>query len=314
MSEPLHVTTLMRREAADWFARLNNEAAAEADWLTFTAWLEAEPAHRLAYDEVEAAWVALDDVSPPAIAGVVAFKPRARRAGWFWGVGAAAAAAIAAFVAPGLLGPSPQVFESAAGQSRTIRLSDGSSIALSSGSKVEVRFRGRHRDASLDRGEADFDIVHDPSRPFTVAVGKDTIRVLGTQFDVQRRLTGLTVSVERGLVSVSAADGAAVEVPAGRQLRRMDGANHIRPLIGTEASAWRAGRLIYRDAPLAEVAEDLSRYGSVPISVEPGVADLKVTAVLKLDAEEAMVDRLQSFLPIQAETTATHITLRGAGG
>jgi transmembrane sensor len=207
-----------------------------------------------------------------------------------------------------------QTYEAAAGQPRTVTLSDGSKIALNGGAKVKVTYRRNDRTASLDKGEADFDIFHDPARPFTVAVGDNAIRVLGTQFDVVRRERGLTVSVERGLIAVTpTSGGTAVQVAAGRQLRRQDGRDEMRDIAVADAAAWRSGRLVYREAPLREVAEDLSRYGPLPISVEPGVANLKVTAVLKLDAEEAMVDRLQSFLPIKAETSAAQIQLRSAG-
>jgi len=310
-----------RRAAADWFARLNDVAAEADGWQEFMVWLEADPAHRAAYDEVECLWVDMDDavgVAAPttATADVLVFKPRTKRiAPWaIGGIAAAAAAAAALFVAPQLITAQVQTFEAPAGQPQTVALSDGSKIALNGGAKVEVTYKRSARSASLIKGEADFDIFHDPARPFTVAVGDNAIRVLGTQFDVVRRAHGLTVSVERGLIAVSPqAGGNAVRVAAGRQLRRQDGRDEMRDIAVTDAASWRTGRLVYRDAPLSEIAEDLSRYGSVPISVEPGVANLKVTAVLKLDAEEAMVDRLQSFLPIKADVSASQIQLRAAG-
>jgi transmembrane sensor len=307
-----------RRAAADWFARLNDAAAEDDAWQDFMVWLETDPAHCAAYDEVEALWVEMDDagdVSNPAPADILKFAPRARPvAPWAFAGLAAAAAAAALIVGPQLMTAQVQTYETAAGQSRTVTLSDGSKIALNGGAKVEVTYKRGARSASLVKGEADFDIFHDPARPFTVAVGDNAIRVLGTQFDVVRRERGLTVSVERGLIAVTpTSGGTAVQVAAGRQLRRQDGRDEMRDIAVADAAAWRSGRLVYREAPLREVAEDLSRYGPLPISVEPGVANLKVTAVLKLDAEEAMVDRLQSFLPIKAETSAAQIQLRSAG-
>jgi transmembrane sensor len=312
MNDQAQPSAAQLRQAADWFARLD-ETADEAAWLDFTAWLEADSAHRSAYDQVEAMWIDLDQVESPGTT-VVAFRPRNNRRIIVWGAAAAAAAAAAIFVGPQLSAPKEQVYEAAVGQPKTVTLADGSKIALNSGAKVSVTYRRGARFASLDRGEADFDIFHNEQRPFTVAVGDNAIRVLGTQFDVVRRNDGLTVTVERGLIAVMpmVGGGNAVQVAAGRQLRRTGQADLVREVAATDAAAWRIGKLVYRDAPLAEVAEDISRYGSVPITVEPGVANLKVTAVLKLDAEEAMVDRLQSFLPIQTETTASEIRLRGA--
>src|SRR4051794_27833714 len=107
-----------QRRAADWFARLN-DAAAEADaWQEFTVWLEADPAHRVAYDQVEALWVALDAAEPvtaAAQAEVVAFTPRRRSIGpWAIGGLAAAAAVAALIVGPQLMTAPVQTFEAPA--------------------------------------------------------------------------------------------------------------------------------------------------------------------------------------------------------
>jgi len=47
-------------QALRWFVSLRAPDVAEADWLAFQDWLEADAARREAYDRVELAWVDCD--------------------------------------------------------------------------------------------------------------------------------------------------------------------------------------------------------------------------------------------------------------
>ena len=67
-----------------------------------------------------------------------------------------------------------------------------------------------------------------------------------------------------------------------------------------DAFSWRAGRLIYRDRPLAEVAADLNRYGDAQIKTVGPAANLRFTGVLTVDNQSAMVQRLAGLLPVTA--------------
>lgn len=66
-----------------------------------------------------------------------------------------------------------------------LRLADGSTVHLSYASRLRypTAFNGVTREVFLE-GEAYFDIVKDPSRPFIVRTAQSGIRVLGTSFDV----------------------------------------------------------------------------------------------------------------------------------
>lgn len=314
-------TELQRREAAEWLVRLADEAADEGLAMAFAEWLEGEAGRREAFAAVEAAWVGIDEIGVDALADqettVVTFAPRRRpgRSAWIWSGVAAAAAVVAISVGVFQLRPATQLYETPIGKSQQVALADGSKINLAGGSRLEVMTRRKARSATLVSGEADFDIVHDPSRPFSVAAGPDTVRVLGTRFDVARNVRSLTVSVERGLVSVDRPDDGRepVLLAAGKQLRRREGAaDQVLGVEPQEVAAWRQGRLVYRDRPLRDVAEDLSRYLPTPITVAPDAADLPVTGVLNIADEEAMVERLQTFLHVQATKTSTGIRLERA--
>lgn len=315
-------------QAAAWFVRLQAEDCPERDWLAFTDWLEADPAHPAAYAAMEALWVDLDEAgtapAAKALDNITILRPRPARPGWTplagWLGAATAIAAVALIVVlPARLAPPPaQTYQTAIGQSRVLTLADGSKIVLNSGTRLSLRLAAKERTAILEEGEAAFDVAHDPSRPFRIAAGGERVEVIGTEFDVLRHAGALTVTVRRGLVAVSpfgGQGGKPVLLPAGRQLHLASASatpvvSEVDPNV---AFAWRAGRLIYRQARLSEVADDLSRYVSKPIRVEQAAADLRLTGVLNIDEETAMVRRLESFLPIKAEVTQGEIRLRPDG-
>jgi len=71
------------------------------------------------------------------------------------------------------------------GNRTSVTLPDGSHVWISNGSKLiyPESFTGETRDVQLE-GEGFFEVTHDAEHPFIVSVGKEKIRVLGTQFAV----------------------------------------------------------------------------------------------------------------------------------
>lgn len=85
-----------------------------------------------------------------------------------------------------------------------VNLPDGSSVLMNQDSELSyslASFRGGSREVIL-QGEAYFDIVHNPKRPFLVKTGAVVTRVLGTAFNVNARKNKVVVTVTRGLVEV----------------------------------------------------------------------------------------------------------------
>ncbi|WP_395445607.1 FecR family protein [Caulobacter sp. UC70_42] len=199
------------QEAADWLTRLQRPEVEETDWLAFDAWLN-EPGAREAYDAIQAVDEEIFQRGA-AVRGELAEPKRAaaKRAfmiDWRWlgGLGAAgAAAAVALVVAPWgeILPASDTLYTTAKGENRAIALADGSHIDLNTDSHLSVRLEKDARRVTVHEGQALFDVAHDAARPFLITAGDETVRVLGTKFDVRRRDGQLTVTVLRGLVEVS---------------------------------------------------------------------------------------------------------------
>lgn len=303
--------------AAEWFARLRGEPAL-ADWTRFQAWLEADPAHREAYDAVEALWIDLDDASEPAALPRAANdhrrpRPPMRRRIWWGAAGLAAAAAIVALVGPAPWRGAPQrLYATGPGQQRTIALEDGSTVTLGAASRLRVEMTTRRRAVDLVDGVASFDVAHQAGRPFVVGAGDRTVRVLGTEFNVWRHDERLAVTVRRGVVAVSdKGDASSVRLVAGQRLTRdRSGPAVVRAVDPEAAFAWRRGRLVYEQAALADVAADLGRYGASSVRISPSAARIRVTGVFQVDDQAAMIRRLEMFAPVTVEDRGGEIWLR----
>lgn len=315
----------IQEQARRWFIQLSDVDAPVSAWLEFQDWLEQDDAHRLAYDEVEQMWVELDDAISPAIIARVAANDAepvvtgrsAKRSGpsrraWFFPVVAAAAALVVTVgVWPKLTGQSQVETYRSEGQPRAVELSDGSHIYLNRHSSVSVRMKGDRRDVTLADGEAAFDVTHDPARPFVITAGDHDVRVLGTAFNILHHGGRFSVGVSRGVVAVTPSKAAApVRLAAGQRIDQVGSAQSTLSTVDpSSASSWRDGVLIYRNAPLAEVANDLSRYFDKPVTITASAQPLHFTGALRVGDEATMLDQLQAFVPVGAIRSSTDVRL-----
>lgn len=315
--------------AAHWFARLQDDAAGADDWLAFEQWLAASPAHAAAYERLEAIWLDLDDARDDVVAAMDAPVPfeahRAARASrglsrrdWLAaGAGIAAAVAVGVFgIANWPAGSPPQTYVTAPGQTRQVALADGTKVWLNAATRIEVRLERGDRRVQMAEGEAVFDVTHDPSRPFLIDTGDREVRVVGTQFNLRQRGAAFALTVRRGLVEVrpsGAPDARPTRVAAGQRLTHRKGAPQVllTEVQSDPAFAWTQGQLAYVDAPLSEVAADLSRSLGTPVRVaDAATGRMRFSGVLALDDRAAMFRRLEAFVAVRAETRADGVVLR----
>lgn len=296
-----------QEEAIGWVVRLR-DAGAE-DWEAFTLWLEADPAHQVAYEQAALADLDAADLAPaprpvqPAWTPALEPMPRpSRRRFLGWGAGAMAAA-VAGLVAWSTIPAGADLYavETGPGQHRRVDLADGSHVDLNGATRLQLD-RNNARFASLEWGEALFTIVHDADHPFEVAAAGARIRDMGTTFNVVAERGAVEVGVAEGRVLFDP-DGARVDLSPGMHLRRA--AADARPVVmQTEPDAiggWRAGRLSYRSATVGQVADDLSRNLGVSVRASPAAARQSFTGVIMLDPDKGTaVRRAASLLGVSA--------------
>lgn len=87
---------------------------------------------------------------------------------------------------------------------KTDTLADGSIITLNKHSVITYpeKFVGNNREISLNKGEAFFDIAHDPSKPFLIHINDAVVKVVGTSFNIKTSDSKTEVIVESGIVQV----------------------------------------------------------------------------------------------------------------
>ena len=115
-------------------------------------------------------------------------------------------------------------------------------------------FSAGERRVTLLRGEAWFAVAPDVARPFSVETAAGTATALGTAFDVSIQGARTEVTVTEHRVRLSGA-GPSVIVEEGAQSAFAPGVAAVAPYsVDTDhVTAWRRGKLIFDDKPLAEV-------------------------------------------------------------
>lgn len=282
-------------QAAAWHAASVHD---DMDWDGFTAWLEADPRHAAAYDEVALADTLLDthreillertpaaEVPEPSV-----LEPRRTiRARW---AGFAIAASLVGMIAmPQFLAPGAVRYATGA-DTRTVTLEDGSTVLLAPHSTLAIA--GSRQDRLALSGGAWFDIRHDPSRAMSIKAGEVEVSDIGTRFDVQADAGHVRVEVAQGSVAVSSdALAGPVRLIHDQSLHydSKRGTAEIESLPADSIGEWRQGRLTYDSAPLALVAGDLSRYAGVRVQVPDALSDRRFSGTLVVkDGDAALRD------------------------
>jgi transmembrane sensor len=193
------------------------------------------------------------------------------------------------------------------GQHRQVTLSDGSTILLDTDTALLDHSDAKLRRVDLQRGQAFFQIAPDARRPFEVHAGAVTVRAVGTAFQVNRGDSGelqVTVTEHAVQVGLGGSDSSgAIRVEQG-QTFAYPGKGSLGPPIAADLNAitaWRRGKLIFRDRPVAEVVAQLNRYrhGRFVIT-DPGIGTMRVSGVFPLANLDGSVEILEQSLGIRA--------------
>jgi len=280
--------TGIEARAIDWIIRQREPAF--TDWDRFADWLAEDPAHAEVYDVLASLDRDLDALPPATKPSVVIRHETSRRPSrrmWFGGAIAAALVAVVAVPQLDLFG-TPDRIETAAGEHRSITLADGSMIEINGASVVELD-QDRPRFVRLASGEAMFHVVHREGDPFVVEAGAARVVDLGTAFNVVRRDRRTSVAVSEGVVLYNP-DRDKVRVAAGQAIDAGDSDTTpptVRPVDVANVGGWRTGLLVYNDAPLAVVAEDLKRTAGIDVSIAPGAEGQSFRGALIVDKDRA---------------------------
>jgi transmembrane sensor len=306
----------VEEEADRWALRIRGESLTDAEHAEFLHWLHANALHARAFEQrcTLLAWVCELKSHPEFGHAKWRTNPASdgsRRIARGWLIGVAAAASIAV-IATGIafrydLSPASH-YETHVGEMRVVRLSDGSTATLDTATRMEWKNGEREREVNLVSGQALFDVAHDPAKPFIVHVGKTTIRVTGTRFDVYRYgADDIWLTVVQGVVEVSG-PGTSTEAAWRRLIHAREQVVYrservitdVHSVTSNRALKWMDHELDVEDESLGDVIHELTRYTAAPIILQdPSLAQIRIAATFDLRDVSGALTQLQSIARVK---------------
>lgn len=262
----------IHHEAAHWSVELLDENFDGTQADRFARWLSESPEHLQAFASMQQTWDRSGQLNIPAPVergqqeGSVGIRTVV------FDVLAAAAVAAVAWLLINIGSPAAQVVKADTGVPKHIVLPDGSQAKLRASTEMVVKFGSEQREITLSRGEAQFDVVHDARRPFSVKFADSVAWDLGTRFSI--RLRGeheADLIVQEGRVCL------------GRDLQHCE----IEVAAGEDAhldfGVWKVNTwLTFWGAPLSEFVAEINRHNQRKLQIaDPTIADISVGAIIQ---------------------------------
>lgn len=199
------------------------------------------------------------------------------------------------------------------GQSLSHVLPDRSVVELNTKTRLGYGYSPKRRTIELYEGEAFFDVEPDYQRPFEIAVGPGSVRVLGTSFNLKYVNDRFELAVQEGQVSVELpGDKKSYQVSAGGYFT-YGPAGMIRNEMrdpGLEL-AWREGALAFENETLRDVLSELDRYFDESLSVPEQYGGERLTGVIFIDDLNQALEQLSAIssreITLDAASTSTKI-------
>lgn len=308
-------------EACDWLTRQDARPLSAEEQRELDAWLKADVRNHGAYIRARVAWAhtqRLAALAPkkqitapePTEKQITAAEPTGVRAPRRVFAMASAAAILLALIGGVLFAQrylaSRATYRTDIGEVRSITLSDGSQLTLNTDSQATIHFSKDARDIFFSRGEAQFTVAKDSTRPFTVHAKATDVTALGTVFTVRLGPDHTNVIVSDGVVEVAttragAADSpvqaTAIRVTANHQVTLTHGGagsveeprvTRVAPATISRELAWREGKAIFAGESLAAAAAVISRHSRTQIRVDdPALAARPVTGIFRANDAES---------------------------
>lgn len=290
-------------QAAEWAARLDAGPLQRDEAEALALWLDADPDNESRLDEMQRLHQKIRRVVPGMVAAgklEVPKKASSPHLGWAWAGGLVAIFALALVW---FFQQRPETFSTSVAQRQVVMLPDGTRAELNALTHLRVRLRGNERHVWLDKGEALFTVAKDRSRPFVVETTAGSVRVTGTVFNVSSQTAdSLAVVLLEGSVEATPLNDSHVrKLAPGDALSVSGNRNVLRQLSAAEladAVAWREGKIVFHDTPLAEALERFARYHGRVIEVEPAAHDLALGGRFGLDDFDVFLKDLAVALPV----------------
>jgi len=210
------------------------------------------------------------------------------------------------------------------GQQTRFSLSDGSRVKLNTNSIVKVSFSKNNRLLTLVKGEANFNVTKDKSRPFTVTIGEKSFTALGTIFNLQKTSNdNMELVVTEGIVlitkpnkplnkntnvvsALSKEEFSGVLITSGEMATIQNNNQTSNQKISFEEVqrklAWQQGMLVFSGETLDEALIEISRYTTTKFELNGDeLTNIKVAGYFKANDIDGLLTSLSTNFNIQFE-------------
>jgi transmembrane sensor len=189
-----------RAESAVWVVQLHGPHRTRELEAALRDWLSVDEINRHEFEGITEVW---EDARGIPVGGLprIAQRNRSTRR---WAPAVAAflvVCAVGVLTAYGIWFAND--YQTGVGEQRVVRLADGTLVSLNSDTRIQVGVTQNRRRVTLARGEAYFEVTHNPERPFVVSVGNHDVTALGTTFLVRFDSDRTAVTLVEGKVTVS---------------------------------------------------------------------------------------------------------------
>ncbi|ESQ74269.1 FecR domain-containing protein [Asticcacaulis sp. AC402] len=321
-------------DAAAWVARLMSDQCTQADRSAYEQWASAHPAEAEQAEAMRRQMQTLSLLSSDPLIARQLNRVRNHtpdRRALFGGMAAAVIVGVGLMITPALIQRHP-VYETRIGETRTVKLDDGSVLLLNSRSRVRIDYSDTERRIWLDEGQVRFEVAKDRHRPFRVFAATEEVRALGTVFDVRRDGARVQVLLEEGSVAIFYQGDTQRPASATPQTRAMavlkpgqsaetgdpghPGAVAVKAADIKVMGAWRFGLMVMEDRPLAEAVAEINRYNTRQIVlIDPTIADIRISGVFQTGRPEAFAEAVTAAFPVEiAHQGGDTVQLRAAPG
>ncbi|MBN8850916.1 MAG: FecR domain-containing protein [Sphingobacteriales bacterium] len=202
-------------------------------------------------------------------------------------------------------------YMTAANETKRIPLPDGSMVVLNEHTqlRVESDYNKTDRKLVLVSGEARFDVVHNPERPFVVDMGDVSVKDIGTGFTIDRTADSIKVIVSEGRIAfVRHETGETHEIGAGQAVS-FYAAEHK---FGSVSN--RDDLLRFDDKPLSDVIAALERTSGKKIVLsDTTMGQKKLTVHLGGESFEDAIKTICASLNLEYSVVNGEYVLTQAG-
>lgn len=311
MNKPNASQRYIENQAIEWLVKLNNPALSESDIQKFNQWLSESPAHQVAYINAEQLWTTSEKL----------VKNTSLKSGlinWRYAFASFLIVVCVSFYQYSIHSTTDYEFHTGIGEQKTFDLVDGSKVTLNNQSHMKLAINQKSRKVQLLAGEVLFDVATDIKRPFDIETHDGMIRVLGTQFSVNRYAESTLVTVIEGRVALGEKPFEKdIFVPAQvlTQSQQQTLGNAIKGIEPRQVDvkselAWQDHQLIVRNDTLSNVLADLEKAFPVKfVIMTPALGEKRITAVLNLSDLDQVLLVLETSLSLQIDRTPTEVRL-----